>query len=50
MTLFAPDEGFIDKTALARSRNRVFAGLLSTITYTSLFMCHRVGYICTMIT
>ena len=47
---FPPDKGFIDKTALARSRKRVFPGLLSNITYTSIFMCHRVGYIFTMIT
>ena len=33
MTLFAPDKGFIDKTALARNRKRVFPGLLSNITY-----------------
>ena len=50
VTLFAPDKGFIDKIALARSWNRVFAGLLSNIIYTSIFMCHRVGYIFTMIT
>jgi len=44
VTLFASDKGFVDKTALARSRNRVFAGLLSNITYTSIFICRRVGY------
>ena len=50
MTLFAPDKGFIDKTALARNRKRVFPGLLSNITYISIFICRRVGYILTMIT
>ena len=50
VTLFAPDKGFIDKTALARNRKRVFPGLLSNITCISIFICRRVGYILTMIT
>ena len=50
VTLFAPDKGLIDKTALARNRKRVFPGLLSNITYISIFICRRVGYILTMIT
>ena len=51
VTLFAPDKaGFIDKTALARNRKRVFPGLLSNITYISICICRRVGYILTMIT
>ena len=47
VTLFAPDKGFIDKTALARNRKRVFPGLLSNITYISIFICLGVGYIFT---
>ena len=47
VTLFVPDKGFIDKTALARSSYGIE---YSTITYKSIFMCHRVGYIFTMIT